>query len=94
MSASQPAPTGVEPAAREMVKAVRVLVEQIIADVVRIRMERDEGEADMYAHACMGEMPVRRLPALVAAHDNLAAALNAASPDFPPILSLTTERPA
>ncbi len=42
----------------------------------------------------MENLPERRLLALVAAHDALAAALNAASPEAPPILSLTTEEPA
>ncbi len=81
-------------AAREMVAAVRSIVGQVMVDILRMGMQRPEAEADRYARACLEEMPARRIPALVAAHDKLGAALNSTAPEAPPILSLTTERPA
>lgn len=92
MSTDQP-PT-VDPSAREMVAAVRTFVDELMRDVLRMQMRGGEDVTNAYARACMENLPQRRIPALVAAHDTLAAALNAASPDAPPILSLTTERPA
>jgi hypothetical protein len=50
--------------------------------------------AESHAYATLDDMLIKRLPALVEAHDVLAAALNAASPEAPPILSLVTEQPA
>jgi hypothetical protein len=49
--------------------------------------------AESHAYAALDDMLITRIPALVEAHDALAAALNAASPDTP-ILSLVTEQPA
>ena len=92
MSTSQP-PT-VDPAVRELVAAVRTFVDELMRDVLRMQMRGGEVVTNAYARACMENLPERRLPALIAAHDTLAAALNAASPEAPPILSLTTERPA
>ncbi len=86
--------SGVDPAARELVAAVRTIVGQVMTDCFRMQMQGSEQAADSYAHACLDEMPATRIPALVAAHDKLAAALNAASPGVPPILSLNTEQPA
>lgn len=92
MSTSQP--PAIDPTAREMVAAVREFVQELMRDVLRMGMQGGEDATNAYAHACMENLPRRRLPGLVAAHDTLAAALNAASPEAPPILSLTTERPA
>lgn len=63
-------------------------------DLLRMEMQGGEPATNAYAHTCMENLAEFRLPALVAAHDDLAASLNAASPETPPILSLTTERPA
>ena len=92
MSADQP--PALDPAARTMAVAVRTFVGELMRDVLRMDMQGGEAATNAYAHACMANLPEHRLPALVAAHDTLAAALNAASPDAPPILSLTTEEPA
>ena len=92
MSADQP--PAVDPAAHDLVAAVRAFVDEMMRDVLRMQMQGGEAATNAYAHACMGNLPQHRLPALVAAHDALAAALNAAAPDAPPILSLTTESPA
>ncbi len=92
MSDSQP-PT-VDATAREMVAAVRAFVNEVMRDVLRMQMQGGEDATNAYARACMENLPERRIPALAAAHDTLAAALNAASPDMPPIRSLATERPA
>lgn len=92
MSDSQP-PT-VDATAREMVAAVRAFVNEVMRDVLRMQMQGGEDATNAYARACMENLPERRILALAAAHDTLAAALNAASPDMPPIQSLATERPA
>ena len=92
MNADQP--PALDPAARAMTAAVRTFVGELMQDVLRMDMQGSEAAADTYAHACMANLPEHRLPTLVAAHDALAAALNAASPDAAPILSLTTEKPA
>lgn len=92
MSADQP--PALDPAARAMAAAVRTFVGELMRDVLRMDMQGGEAATNAYAHACMENLPDHRLPGLVAAHDALAAALNAASPDAPPILSLTTEEPA
>jgi hypothetical protein len=92
MSTNQP--PAVDPTAREMIAAVREFVQELMRDVFRMGMQGGENATNAYAHACMENLPKHRLPALVAAHDTLAAALNAASPDALPILSLTTEEPA
>ncbi len=92
MSANQQ-PT-VDPTAREMAAAVRTFVDEVMRDALRMQMQGGEDATNAYARACMENLPQHRIPALVAAHDALAAALNAASPDALPILSLTTEKPA
>ena len=92
MSVDQPA--AVDDAARELVAAVRVFVIEAMRQDLRLQTQGDEDAADAYARACMEDLPERCLPALVAAHDALAAALNVASPGAPPILSLITEEPA
>ncbi len=92
MSTNQP--PAVDPTAREVVAAVREFVQELMRDVCRMGMQGGENATNAYARACMENLPEHRLPALVTAHDTLAAALNAASPDAPPILSLTTEEPA
>ena len=92
MSTNQP--PAIDPAARELVAAVRTFVREVMRDLLRMDMQGGEAATNTYAHACMENLPEHRLPGLVAAHDALAAALNAASPDAPPILSLTTELPA
>ena len=92
MSADQP--PAVDATAREMAAAVRAFVDELMRDVLRMQMQGGEDATNAYAHACMENLARHRVPALVAAHDALAAALNAASPEAPPIRSLTTERPA
>jgi hypothetical protein len=94
MSDEEPKPAEVDPAARMLVATVRSVVDQVMRSVLQMQMCPTEAEADRYAHAVLDDMTAAQLPALVGAHDILAAALNAASPDAPPILSLTTERPA
>ena len=91
MSTSQP--PAVDSAAREMVAAVRTFVGEMVRDVLQMQMQGDEDAANAYARACMEYLPQCCIPTLVASHDALAAALNAASPKAPPILSLTTEEP-
>jgi hypothetical protein len=93
----QPKIDGVDPAARELVAAARALVAELGQDMLRLGMAQAKGgeaAGDYYARACVEETWHRRMPLLVAVHDKLAAALNAASPDAPPLLSLTTEGPA
>ncbi len=92
MSSDQP--PAVDTTARKMAAAVRAFVDEMMRDVLRMGMQGGEDATNAYAHACMENLHERRIPALVAAHDTLAAALNAASPEAPPILSLATERPA
>ena len=92
MNADQP--RALDPAARAMTAAVRTFIGELMRDLVRMDMQGGEAAANAYAHACMENLPRHRVPTLVAAHDALAAALNAASPEAPPILSLTTEDPA
>ncbi len=77
-----------------MAAAVQTFVDELMRDVLRMQMQGGEDATNAYAHACMENLPRHRVPDLVAAHDVLAAALNAASPEAPPILSLTTEDPA
>ena len=88
-----PAPDAVNLTARDLVAEVRTLVNAIMQDVLRMNMQGGEVATNAYARACMENLPERWLPDLVAAHDALGAALNAASPDVPPILSLDTEEP-
>ena len=93
----QPEPDAVDQAAREIVAAAFDLVDQLGRDMLRLQMaeaEKGDAAADQYARACVEETWRRRVPALVAVHDKLASALNAASPDAPLLLSLTTLRPA
>ena len=92
MSTSQP-PT-VDPAAREMIAAVREFVNLISSNALRLRMQRSEAEKGVYALAVLEDLMGRDLQPLVVSHDALAAALNAASSETPPILSLTTKEPA
>ncbi len=87
-------PPAIDPTAREMVAAVRTLVGQIGTNVLRMLMQESEAEKGLHAQAVLEAMMSKDLHPLVAAHDALASALNAASPDLPPILSLTTEDPA
>ena len=47
-------------------------------------MQGGETAAAQYPLACLEDIPISRLPALVKAHDKLGAALNAASPHLPP----------
>ena len=84
----------VDSAARELIAIVRTFVDEAMRDALRMQMQGGEDTTNVYARACMENMPEHRIPALVAAHDTLAAALNAASPEAPPIMSLTTEEPA
>ncbi|HEY0202667.1 MAG TPA: hypothetical protein VGC15_00775 [Acetobacteraceae bacterium] len=62
-------------------------------DALRMQTQNGEDATNAFARACIEDIPNRRLTALVAAHDALATALNAASPEATPILSLVTERP-
>ena len=94
MSDEQPKPADVDPAARMLVATVRTVVDQVMRSVLHVQMCATEAEAARYARAVLDELTAAQLPALVAAHDILAGALNAASPGAPPILSLTNERPA
>ncbi len=97
MSGQQPKSDAVDPAAREIVAAARVLVTELGRDMFRLGIAQAEGgeaAGDRYARACVEETWSRRVPALVAVHDKLAAALNAASPDALPLLSMTTDEPA
>ena len=92
-----PQSDAVDLAAREVIAAVFGLVNQLGVDGFRLGIAQAEGgdaAGDQYARACVEETWSRRVPALVAVHDKLAAALNAASPDAPPLLSLTTLGPA
>ena len=86
-------PPAVDATARALIAAVRAFVDESMRDVLRMQMQGGEDATNAYARACMENLPERRIPPLVAAHDTLAAALNAASPEASPILSLTTERP-
>ena len=86
--------SSVDAAARELAATVQAFVIEAMQEDLRLQTQGDEDVADAYARACMESLPECRLPALVAAHDALAAALNAASPEATPILSLVTERPA
>ncbi len=97
MSGQQPESDAVNPAAREIVALARVLVTELGRDMLRLGIAQAEGgeaAGDRYARDCLEETWRSRMPTLVAVHDKLAAALNAASPDAPPLLSLTTEGPA
>ncbi len=84
----------IDPAARDLVAAVRAFVDELMRDVLRMELQEGEDATNAYARACMEYLPQRHIPAVVAAHDALAAALNAASPETPPILSIATEKPA
>ena len=93
----RPEVEAVDVAARELVAMARHLVTELGRDMLRLEMaeaEKGDAAADQYARACVEETWRRRMPPLVAVHDKLAAALNAASPDAPPLFSLTTEDPA
>jgi hypothetical protein len=83
-----------DPAARELIAAVRTLVSQIAVDAIRVQMQGSEADKGLHAQAVLENLLGRSLRPLVAAHDALASALNATSPGAPPILSLTKERPA
>ncbi len=87
-------PPAIDPAARKLVAAVRTLVGQIGTNVLRMLMQESEAEKGLHAQAVLEALMGKDLHPLVAAHDALGSALNAASPEVPPILSLTTERPA
>ena len=87
-------PPAVNVAVREMAAVIREFVDEVMRAALRMQTQGDEDAANAYARAWMEDLPERRIPVLIAAHDALAAALNAASPEAPPILSLTTERPA
>ena len=87
-------PPAVNVAAREITAIVRTFVDEAMRDALRMQMQDGEDATNAYARACIEDIPNRRLPALVAAHDALAAALNAASSEATPILSLVTEHPA
>jgi len=87
-------PLAIDPSARELVAAVRTLVGQIGTNVMRMLMQESEAEKGLHAQAVLEALMGKDLHPLVAAHDALASALNAASPEVPPILSLATERPA
>ena len=92
MSINQP--PAVDPAARELATAVQAFVDELMRDVLRMEMQEGEDAMNAYARACMEYLPQRHIPTVVAAHNALAAALNAASPETPPILSIITEKPA
>ncbi len=91
MSDAEPKPAGIDPAARVLVATVQTVVDWLMRGALRMQM--CSTKAERYAHAVLDEMTAAQLPALVAAHDTLASALNATSPDAPPILSLATEYP-
>lgn len=67
---------------------------QIGGSVLRVQMQGSEADKGLHAQAVLEALMGKDLHPLVAAHDALGSALNAASPEVPPILSLTTERPA
>ncbi len=85
--------SAIDPAARELVAVVRAFVDEMMHNVLRMQMQGDEDATNAHARACMEYLP-QRLPTLAASHDVLAAALNAASPEVAPILSMTTKKPA
>ena len=85
MNTDQP-PT-VDPAARAMTTAIRTFIGELMRDVLRMDMQGGEAATNAYAHACISNLPEHRLPALVAAHDALAAALGCL-----PLHSLATVR--
>jgi len=87
-------PPAIESAARELIVAVQTLVSQIGTNVLRVQMQGSEADKGLHAQAVLEALMGKDLHPIVAAHDALGSALNAASPDVPPILSLTTERPA
>ena len=87
-------PPSIEASARELVAAVRATVDQIGKAMLRMQMQGSEAEKGLYAQAALEALFNPGMMPLCEAHDALGAALNAASPDVPPILSLRTERPA
>jgi hypothetical protein len=87
-------PEGVELAARSLAATVRTVVSETLRDILQMQACVSVSSAESHAYAALDDMLITRIPALVEAHDTLAAALNAASPDTPPILSLVTQRPA
>lgn len=84
----------IEPDTRDLLAAVRDIVKQFGTDVMRMNMQYTDAERGLYAVAVLEQLFPEKLAPLVAAHDALAAALNAACPDAPPVTSLTTEGPA
>ena len=89
-----PTPDAVNITARDLVTEVRAFVDEFMRDVLRMGMQGGEAATNAYARACMENIHHRRMQHLADAHDALASALNAASPDQPPILSLNKEQPA
>jgi hypothetical protein len=94
MSGEQAGPVSVNLAARAMVATVRSVVRESLEDILQMQACVSTSSAESHAYAALDDMLIARLPALVEAHDVLAAALNAATPDAPAILSLVTEQPA
>lgn len=84
----------VEPDARDIVAAVRAFIDQIRADVFRMQMQASDAEKGIYAVVVLEKLFPAGVAPLAAAHDALGAVLNDTCPDAPPIISLSTERPA
>ncbi len=84
----------IEPDVRALLAAVRDLITQITTDVMRLSMQYTDAERELYAVAVLEQLFPAKLAPLAAAHDALAAALNAACPSAAPVISLSTEDPA
>ncbi len=65
----------IEPDTRELLAAVRILVGQVGGDILRLSMQPTDVDKGLYALAVLEELYPARLQPLVAAHDELAAAL-------------------
>jgi hypothetical protein len=94
MSGKQAGLVSVDLAARAMVATVRSVVRETLEDILQMQACVSTASAESHAYAALDDMLITRLPALVEAHDALAAALNAAEPEAPAILSLVTDQPA
>ena len=64
-----PEPNAVDLTARDLVAAVRVFVGETMREALRMQMQGGEDATNLYARACMENLPERRMPDLVAAHD-------------------------
>ena len=83
----------VDQAARVLIAEVRSIVQELLADKLRVQMEKRGLAVGVHAMAVV-ESLTKRLGPLVVAHDKAGTALKLALPDAPTILSLITEEPA